>query len=315
METNSILGWRAFLVIISIFNVAFISIYYLTHTLNYKQTFAFVLAFIFSIVCAIRTISPTKYTEKTCFIKTGFLTPFNTKILTTIAELAYVILCVYIFLHIITLVQQYSNKKLDHIKPYIYAVIPIVVMAEIFSWSGSIFDYKLLNITEDVLWIIASIVLIALSLYTLFTIKNIKSPKITPIYNFFTITIPFATLFVAVLAAIDIPLYIKKWNIDRSGGSSRSSGSGGRSDGSDGSDGSSRSSGSGGSGISIKDYILDFKKQHKIDYRKKINELQHCNKVDQSFNTWKDEIPWLTGYFTLGVWSSFGLAIWFKNNS
>ena len=292
METNNIvLGWWSFLIVVSIFNISFISYYYFTHSLNNKQTFVFILAFIFAIVCAIRTISPTKYTEKTCFFKTKLLTPFIIRTLATIAELSYIILCIFVFFHIIEVIHLYSNKKLGHIKPYIYAVIPIIILAEVFSWSGSITEYQPWNISEEIMWLIATLIFIGLSLYILSTIKNIKSPKIKSVYNFFTITIPIATVFAGFLAIIDIPMYIKKWKKDKK------------------------------LEIkpikieTIKDFVLDFKEKHKLNYNRKINDLQQCRKVDQSFAEWKNEIPWLTGYFTIGVWSSFALAIWYKNNS
>lgn len=288
---NIVLGWWTFLIVVSVFNIAFIGNYYFTHSLNNKQTFVFALAFIFAIVCAIRTISPTKYTEKTCFLKTKIFTPFIIRSLATIAELAYIILCVYVFIHIIKLIQQYSNKKIGHLKPYVYAVIPIIILAEIFSWSGSITEYQPWNISEEVMWLVATLIFIVLSLYILSIIKNIKSPKIKSVYRFFTITIPIATLFAGFLALVDIPMYVNRWKKDKK------------------------------LEIkpieikTIKDFVLDFKEKHKLDYDKKINDLQQCRKVDQSFDEWKQEIPWLTGYFTIGVWSSFALAIWYKNNS
>ena len=292
METkNIVLGWWTFLIVVSIFNIAFITNYYFTHSLNNKQTFVFILAFIFAIVCAIRTISPTKYTEKTCFLKTKIFTPFIIRTLATIAELAYIILCVYVFIHIIKLIQQYSNKKLGHIKPYVYAVIPIIVLAEIFSWSGSITEYQPWNISEEVMWLVATLIFIGLSLYILSIIKNIKSPKIKSVYNFFTITIPIATVFAGFLAIVDIPMYVNRWKEDKKLDVKPIKIE------------------------TIKDFVLDFKEKHRLDYDKKFNDLQQCRKVDQSFDEWKQEIPWLTGYFTIGVWSSFALAIWYKNNS
>ena len=66
-SNNVVLGWWTFLIIISIFNILFISIYAFTHKLNNKQFIIFVFAFIFSIVCAIRAFYPTKYIEKLAF--------------------------------------------------------------------------------------------------------------------------------------------------------------------------------------------------------------------------------------------------------
>ena len=40
--------------------------------------------------------------------------------------------------------------------------------------------------------------------------------------------------------------------------------------------------------------------------------MNNCDKVCNDYEEWKDEIPWMTGYFTLGVWSCIALVIWFK---
>jgi hypothetical protein len=33
-----------------------------------------------------------------------------------------------------------------------------------------------------------------------------------------------------------------------------------------------------------------------------------CQIVTQRYEDWKDEMPWLTGYFTLAVWCSLYMA-------
>ena len=45
-------------------------------------------------------------------------------------------------------------------------------------------------------------------------------------------------------------------------------------------------------------------KDIKVFNMKSIEDMNNC-KVDKSYNTWIGEVPWLTGYFTLGVWSSY----------
>ena len=67
----------------------------------------------------------------------------------------------------------------------------------------------------------------------------------------------------------------------------------------------------------ISNYLRKF--NEKKDFSKKnknlINNLldmNNCDKVCNDYEEWKDEIPWMTGYFTLGVWSCIALVIWFK---
>ena len=284
MENKQVvLGWWAFLVIISIFNIAFIIIYMLSHKLTDMQKPLFFFALIFSIVCGIRAIWPTKYVEKTCFLKTKIYTPFIIRILATVAEIAYILIFVFVFLHIIKTIHKFTTHKLDHLKPYIYAVIPLILLAEVFSWLGSVTEYQFWNISEEVMWFISSIILIALSLYILSKIKTSSEPKVKSIYYLLSVTVPIATLFAAFLALVDIPMYIRRFNRNN---------------------------------ITeikdIKSFFRDFENKHKINFNKRLDEMKKCQQVDQSLETWKEEIPWLTGYFTIGVWSSFALAIWHK---
>ena len=44
-----------------------------------------------------------------------------------------------------------------------------------------------------------------------------------------------------------------------------------------------------------------------------LKELLKCKKVTQSYNEWKEEVPWLTAYFSFAVWFSQSLLFWFNN--
>ena len=46
-------------------------------------------------------------------------------------------------------------------------------------------------------------------------------------------------------------------------------------------------------------------------YNNMIN-FSKCNTINWSYDLWKEEIPWQTGYFTLAVWSTIYLTIWFN---
>lgn len=70
--------------------------------------------------------------------------------------------------------------------------------------------------------------------------------------------------------------------------------------------------------IDIPMYISRWKKNPNPKYKpmyENIKNLAQCKKVSKSFETWKQDIPWQTGYFTFGVWSSIGLVLWYNNYS
>jgi hypothetical protein len=43
-----------------------------------------------------------------------------------------------------------------------------------------------------------------------------------------------------------------------------------------------------------------------------VTDLLKCKKISLSYKIWKNEIPWLTLYFTVTIWFSFGLMVWLK---
>ena len=135
MENKQVvLGCWAFLVIISIFNIAFIIIYMLSHKLtDMQKPLLFCSHFFYRFW---HGASALQNMLKTCFLKTKIYTPFIIRILATVAEIAYILLFVVVFLHIIKTFIN-SLHKLDHLKPYIYAVIPLILLAD-FLWLGSV---------------------------------------------------------------------------------------------------------------------------------------------------------------------------------
>jgi len=67
--------------------------------------------------------------------------------------------------------------------------------------------------------------------------------------------------------------------------------------------------------VDVPMYIKKAKNEKHIkkrDVETGINELKSCSAVTQKMEFWRHEIPWLSGYFTFGVWSSIALFIWNK---
>jgi nitrogen fixation protein len=46
-----------------------------------------------------------------------------------------------------------------------------------------------------------------------------------------------------------------------------------------------------------------------------LKDMCQCKKVTKSYDIWKSEIPWQTGYFSFAVWSSILLVKWFNDYS
>ena len=67
----------------------------------------------------------------------------------------------------------------------------------------------------------------------------------------------------------------------------------------------------------VKHDVPMYIRRHKENKRKPLNfidglkNLSRCNKVSKSYTDWKEEIPWLTLYFTLAVWITIIILYWY----
>ena len=46
----------------------------------------------------------------------------------------------------------------------------------------------------------------------------------------------------------------------------------------------------------------------------KIHDMFKCKKISKTNEDWDEEMPWMTGYFTVGSWLSIALVVWFQMN-
>ena len=69
--------------------------------------------------------------------------------------------------------------------------------------------------------------------------------------------------------------------------------------------------------IDIPMYIKRNKKiiiNKKDSLKDQIKDMNKCYKITKNYNIWKEEIPWLSGYFSFGSWSAILLLILYNKN-
>ena len=275
----SILWWES-LSVFSLLNIAFISSYiYNSRELVKEEKKLLSYSFIYTVVCAVRSFWPRKDVEQICFIDSRMSTPFVGRSLATIAEIFYVFLIINVYKNIINYVSNLTKKDLNILKIMINNIYPLVSTAELFSWLGCISKYYLWNAIEESLWMISSVLLVITSclLYYIITCYY-NNKKIIYIKKLLKFIIIFGIPFVLFMIVVDVPMYVNRWNENINGS-----------------------------------YIEDFKeKYNKLTYQSLV-EFDTCKKISKDYSIWRPEMPWLTGYFTLGVWSSHIIAIWYIN--
>ncbi len=287
---KNVLRWWVSLSIISIINIVFIIYYYIINkNTNYINLCLFSLASIYAVVCAIRSLWPRKDIEKVCIFNSKMSTPLVGRSLATIAELCFIVVIIFIMLHVNKNVENFTGNKNKNIVLTLKLILPIIIIAEILSWIGCITEFELWNAAEESLWGISGIIVSIIGILLYLSISNLKSnPKIHSLSMFLKI-FTFCTICFSVFMVFDdIPMYIKRWKNKDTNKDDK---------------------------VSWNEFKNDFKQKNNISFIKGIQEMNKCKKVTNSYKEWKDEIPWLTGYFTLGVWGLFILVIWYKNFS
>src|ERR1700676_3602327 len=147
----------------------------------------------------------------------------------------------------------------DTAKNIAKAVVPIIVVAEIFSWSAVITTNYLGNVLENSLWTI-TFLLIGIALSRL--VPRFRGPAR------FAIAAAAAGIaaYVVFMATVDVPMYFGRWQADLASG---------------------------------KDYLGLFAGLHDVATRWIVN---------HDIAPWRDEITWMSLYFSMAVWGSLALA-------
>jgi hypothetical protein len=248
------------------------------------------LAFIYTIVCAFRSFWLRKDVEQTCFFDSKISTTLIGRTLATIAEICYTLLIMTVLTNITKDISKLTNEKLDNSLFALRIILPIIIIAEIFSWFGSISKYYLWNAAEETLWMTCGMIVISVCLLLYSSLK--KNPNLNPnfksISSFLRVFVIATSIFVIFMIKTDIPMYYDKWKASDKNNDNI---------------------------VSLGEFIDDFKnKNTKLTYQNFLD-LNRCKRISKDFNVWVKEIPWLSAYFTFGVWSSIGMVMWYINYS
>lgn len=160
---------------------------------------------VYVIVCAFRSFLPRIDLERICLLDTQLSNMFFGRSITTIAELMFIAQCA-ILLH-------EAGKGLNSRFSIIVAIslLPLIVMAEGFSWYAMLSTNYLGSVIEESLWTVSGILLV-LSFVSIW-------PKVSQHHRKFLATmIIFGTGFVVFMTTIDVPMYWNRWQMDLASG-------------------------------------------------------------------------------------------------
>jgi hypothetical protein len=211
--SNPVAIWWCFLLIVSIANIA---LWMLLHR-RYRQMTpgtqrgifrveALVLlcaAYVFG--CAFRSVLPRADVQRISLFDTWLSSVFVGRSVATVAEICFVIQWA------IVLYQLAKLAKSDSVRNIATVIVPLILLAETFSWYAVITTNYLGNTLENSLWAV-TFLLIAVALLRL--LNDFRGAARLAI----GVAVVGITAYLVFLVVIDVPMYFERWQQDMASG-------------------------------------------------------------------------------------------------
>jgi hypothetical protein len=137
-------------------------------------------------------------------------------------------------------------------------IVPIIIAAEIFSWSAVVSSNYFLHAVENSLWTLAAMLGLA-------GFVSLRPQATGATARFLEAAMLCAGGYIAFMTIVDVPMYVSRW-LSEAGG-----------------DGS----------LPLADGVSSL--------------LARC-RVEPRWEAWRDDVPWMTLYFTVAVWISIAIT-------
>jgi hypothetical protein len=259
--SNPLAWWWGFLALVSAANiVVWLSLYLflqepqesLGSTSGIRLMLFLSAAYVFG--CAFRSLLPRADVQRICLFDTWLSSVAIGRTVATVAEICFAAQWV-IILH-----RLGAMTGADTTLGAAWPIVPLIVIAECFSWHAVLTKNYLGNAIENSLWAVCFL-MVGVGLCRLL-------PEFgTPARTVLAVAIIGISGYLVFLTAIDIPMYLRRWragNADRGG---------------------------------------------PLSHREGLWETSHRWIVTHDLADWKDEIAWMSLYFSVAVWASLALCV------
>ncbi len=191
--------WWRFLSIVSIINIMYITNYYFTTNLPPNKLYLVSCVMIYTYVCAIRAIFPRKDVDSICFYNSIISYPLIGRVLATIAEISLIVVVSNVFKELSLKINNNTNELFYNL------LIGLIVIAQIFCWSGCITKCNLFNAIEESIWAFTAFCILISNIILYNNTNNLEFKKL--LIN----SIIFGAIYIIFMIYIDIPGYYSKW--------------------------------------------------------------------------------------------------------
>lgn len=210
--------------------------------------------------CAFRSVLPRADVQRICLFNTWLSSVMIGRTVATIAEVCFAAQWVIIMDQLGRMTGADTTVNLS------LAILPLIIIAECFSWYAALTRNFLLNAIENSLWAVAFFI-IAIGLCRLLPEFN------GPVRLALVVSIVGIAAYLAFLVAVDVPMYLSRWRSDLAEGSKL---------------------------LSLVEGIRDVSTRWVVTH---------------DFEHWKDEIAWMSLYFSAAVWASLALCVVYSLDS
>jgi hypothetical protein len=261
VRSNPVAQWWVLLTLVSGGNIAlWVSLYrelreQPTHGLGGASDVHLMLllcaAYVFG--CAFRSVLPRADVQRICLFDTWLSSVLIGRSVATVAELCFAAQWAII------LTQLGRMAGADTTLTAAWAIVPLILLAECFSWYAVLTKNYLGNAIENSIWAVA-----------FFTV-GIALCRLLPEFNgpvrwAFVVAIAGIVFYLAFLVTVDVPMYLSRWRADLAEGSKL------------------------------------------LGFFEGLRDVSTCWTVTHDHAHWKDEIAWMSLYFSGAVWVSLALC-------
>ncbi|GLH81341.1 hypothetical protein SSBR45G_62500 [Bradyrhizobium sp. SSBR45G] len=259
--SNPVALWWAMLTLVSLANIAFWFILY--RQLNGGGSGALgpssetgsmlVLSGAYVFGCAFRSVLPRADVQRICLVDSWLSSIFVGRSVATIAEIAFAAQWAIILAQLGAIADAETAINMARI------IVPLIVVAEICSWYAVVTKNFLYNAIENSLWAVA------------FLFVGIGLGRLLPEFDGVVRWLLIAGLvgiacYLAFLVVVDVPMYVKRWRIERAAGTPLLHPL-----------------------VGLRDSATRWTVTHDIAH-------------------WREEIAWMSLYFSAAVWGSLALC-------
>ncbi len=263
--SNPLAWWWSLLTLVSGLNIAVWFVLYrqlheqptggLGGTSGIESMLLLCAAYVFG--CAFRSLLPRADVQRICLFDTWLSSVAVGRSVATVAEVAFAAQWALI-LH-----QLGTMTGADTTLNAAWVIVPLILIAECFSWYAVLTTNYLGNAIENSIWAVA------------FFIVGIGLCRLLPQFDgsvrvVLVIAIVGIAGYLAFLMTVDVPMYLSRWRADLAGGSK---------------------------------LLGPLEGLHDVSTRWV---------VTHDLAEWKDEIAWMSLYFSMAVWASLALCVFYS---